>query len=99
MGSVNKRDSDRTRAHVYVSGMVQGVSFRWYAVQEARARGVGGWVRNLPDGRVEAVFEGKEAEVDAMVAWCEHGPRYARVTSVEVEREEPVGLFEFDVDV
>jgi acylphosphatase len=79
--------------------MVQGVSFRWYAVQEARTRGVGGWVRNLPDGRVEAVFEGDEGDVQAMVAWCENGPRYARVSAVDVESEEPQGLFEFDVDV
>ena len=79
--------------------MVQGVSFRWYTVQEARARGLGGFVRNLPDGRVEAVFEGPDEAVDQMVAWCHHGPRHARVTTVEVEIEEPQGLFEFDLDV
>ena len=89
----------RIRRHVYISGMVQGVSFRWYTVQEARARGLGGFVRNLPDGRVEAVFEGPDEAVDQMVAWCRHGPRYARVTRVDVEAEEPEGLFEFDVDV
>ena len=87
------------RAHVFVSGLVQGVSFRWYAIQNARHHEVGGWVRNLPDGRVEAVFEGDPDDVDAMVAWCRHGPRYARVTSVDVGSEEPQGLFEFDVDV
>ena len=80
--------------------MVQGVSFRWYTIQEARARGVGGWVRNLPDGRVEAVFEGSEPDVEALVMWCGHGPRYARVASVDVDRTEPPeGLHEFDVDV
>lgn len=90
----------RSRAHVWVSGMVQGVSFRWYTIQEARARGVGGWVRNLPDGRVEAVFEGDEPDVEALVKWCSHGPRHARVTKVEVDLDEPVeGLHEFDVDV
>jgi acylphosphatase len=83
---------------VFVSGMVQGVSFRWYTVQEARARGIGGFVRNLPDGRVEAVFEGPDDAVEQMVAWCGHGPRYARVTGVEVGYEEPEGLFEFDID-
>jgi acylphosphatase len=88
-----------SRARVFVSGMVQGVSFRWYTVQEARSRGLGGFVRNLPDGRVEAVFEGPDEAVDAMVAWCHHGPRHARVTSVDVTREDPEGLFEFDVDV
>jgi acylphosphatase len=95
MGTVNKTK----RAHVFVSGMVQGVSFRWYAVQEARSLGVGGWIRNLADGRVEAVFEGPEPDVDAMVRWCEHGPRHARVSGVDTRLEEPEGLFEFDVDV
>jgi acylphosphatase len=88
----------RFRAHVFVSGMVQGVSFRWYATQEARARGVGGWVRNLDDGRVEAVFEGAEEAVKALVEWCERGPRHARVSGVEVAFEEPEGLNEFDVE-
>jgi acylphosphatase len=88
-----------SRAHVFVSGLVQGVSFRWYTVQEARSRGLGGFVRNLPDGRVEAVFEGKDEAVEQMVAWCRHGPRHARVTSVDVGYEEPEGLLEFDVDV
>ena len=88
-----------SRARVLVSGLVQGVSFRWYCVQEARSHGVGGFVRNLPDGRVEAVFEGPDEAVDAMVAWCRHGPRHARVTDVEVVAEQPEGLAEFDVDV
>ena len=86
------------RAHVFVSGMVQGVSFRWYATQEARAAGVGGWVRNLPDGRVEAVFEGAEDAVTQMVDWCRQGPRYAAVTSVDVSWEDPEGLHEFDIE-
>jgi len=79
--------------------MVQGVSFRWYTVEQARSRELGGFVRNLPDGRVEAVFEGPDEAVDAMVAWCRRGPRYARVVRVDVEWEEPQGTFEFDVDV
>lgn len=87
-----------TRAHVYVSGMVQGVSFRWYATQAARAAGVGGWIRNLPDGRVEAVFEGGQDAVESMVAWCREGPRHASVTSVDVSWEEPEGLYEFDIE-
>ena len=86
------------RAHVFVSGMVQGVSFRWYLVQEARARMTGGWVRNLPDGRVEAVFEGKRDDVEALVAWSLHGPRHAHVTDVEVSWDEPEGLHEFDIE-
>jgi acylphosphatase len=90
--------SDPVRAHVFVSGMVQGVNFRWYTAQHARSRGVAGWVRNTDDGRVEAVFEGAEAAVDAMIEWCGEGPRYARVSDVEVLREEPEGLSDFDVD-
>lgn len=85
-------------AHVFVSGLVQGVNFRWYTVQQARTRGVAGWVRNTPDGRVEAVFEGDEAAVNEMVIWCREGPRYARVSDVEVTWEDPEGLSEFDLD-
>jgi acylphosphatase len=86
------------RAHVFVSGMVQGVNFRWYTVQHARSADVGGWVRNLPDGRVEAVFEGNEGAVQRMVDWCREGPRHARVADVEVAWEEPEGLYEFDYE-
>jgi acylphosphatase len=86
------------RARVLVAGIVQGVNFRWYTAQHARAHGVAGWVRNLDDGRVEAVFEGAEAAVDAMVEWCREGPRHARVSDVEVVREEPEGLSGFDMD-
>ena len=90
-------ESVRRRARVLVSGRVQGVNFRWYCREEARARGVGGFVRNLPDGRVEAAFEGDPEAVDAMVRWCHTGPRWARVDSVEVLEEEPVGESTFDV--
>jgi acylphosphatase len=86
------------RAHVFVSGMVQGVNFRWYTVERARAAGVGGWVRNLPDGRVEAVFEGNEGAVQRMVDWCREGPRHARVSDVETAWEDPEGLHEFDYE-
>jgi acylphosphatase len=87
------------RAHVFVSGLVQGVSFRWYAIQHARRAGLGGWVRNRPDGRVEAVFEGSQTAVDGLVAWCREGPPSARVEAVEVVWEEPEGLAEFDYEV
>ena len=87
------------RAHIYVSGLVQGVSFRWYAIQHARRLGVGGWVRNLADGRVEAVFEGPADAVDAMVAWAREGPPAASVAGVEVFSEEPEGLSEFDYEL
>ena len=89
---------DHVRAHVFVSGMVQGVSFRWYTTQQARAHGVSGWVRNLDDGRVEAVFEGSSAAVEALVSWCREGPRHARVSAVDVAWEDPEDLSGFDLD-
>jgi acylphosphatase len=76
---------------VFVSGRVQGVWFRESCRAEATALGVGGWVRNLADGRVEAVFEGTEPAVARMVAWCRQGPSRARVDGVEVQVEEPTG--------
>jgi acylphosphatase len=85
------------RVHVFVAGRVQGVFFRASCAVEARARGVAGWVRNAPDGRVEAVFEGPEASVEAMVEWCRRGPAYARVDTVEVERETPANETGFRV--
>lgn len=65
--------SERTRAHVFVSGSVQGVYFRATTRDRAREVGVDGWVRNLDDGRVEAVFEGPRADVETMVAFCHEG--------------------------
>jgi acylphosphatase len=76
------------RKHVWISGQVQGVWFRQTCAELARQLGLAGWVRNLPDGRVEAVFEGDPPTVATMVAWCNHGPGRARVTEV-VEKEEP----------
>lgn len=81
----------RIRAHVYVSGKVQGVFFRATTESRAEKIGVDGWVRNLEDGRVEAVFEGPEDAVEEMVAFCEHGSPDARVENVEVSYEEPRG--------
>lgn len=80
-----------TRAHVYVSGRVQGVFFRAHTQEEAVRRGLSGWVRNLDDGRVEAVFEGPEDKVREIVQWCHRGPSHARVTNVEVRWESPKG--------
>jgi acylphosphatase len=85
------------RVLVRVSGDVQGVGFRWYCREEAMGAGVGGFVRNLPDGRVEAAFEGDSEAVDAMVAWCRTGPAWASVTSVEVEEEDPLGERGFSI--
>jgi acylphosphatase len=82
---------ERVRAHVLIAGRVQGVSFRAYARDKARAAGVEGWVRNLPDGRVEAVFEGTRPAVQRLVSWCYSGPTHAEVEKVEVRWEEPTG--------
>jgi acylphosphatase len=89
--------SERTRAHVLVSGTVQGVSFRATTRDTAREHGVDGWVRNLDDGRVEAVFEGPEADVETLVAFCHEGSAAARVEDVDVTREEPRGEDGFHV--
>ncbi len=74
---------ERARVHLLVSGIVQGVSFRYYTVEEARRLGVAGWVRNLPDGRVEAEAEGERRAVEALVAWCRRGPPAAQVDDLE----------------
>jgi acylphosphatase len=85
------------RVRVVVTGRVQGVFFRASCAQEARRRGVGGWVRNRPDGSVEAAFEGDATAVESMVEWCRRGPRGARVESVDATAEEPVGTSAFAV--
>jgi acylphosphatase len=78
------------RARVRVNGSVQGVFFRVETRERARSLGVSGWVRNLQDGAVEAVFEGPEERVESMVEWCRRGPAGARVESVDVDWEDPV---------
>lgn len=85
------------RRHVLVTGLVQGVWFRDSCRREALARDVSGWVRNRDDGRVEAVFEGAEADVLAVVGWCDHGPPGARVTAVDTTAEPVVGEVGFAV--
>lgn len=89
---------DRTRAHLWISGRVQGVCFRAYTSDEAQKLGLDGWVRNLYDGRVEALFEGDRDRVDMAVAWCRHGPANARVDDVELKWETPqLGLEGFSI--
>jgi acylphosphatase len=85
------------RVHVYVSGQVQGVFYRAECRRKAQEVGVGGFVRNLPDGRVEAEFEGDDADVDAMIKWCHEGTPHAEVASVEVTEEQPKGERDFRV--
>jgi acylphosphatase len=85
------------RRRVVVHGRVQGVWFRGSTEAEARAAGVAGWVRNRPDGTVEAVFEGPSEAVARLLAFCRHGPRGARVDRVEELEEAPEGLAGFSV--
>ena len=85
------------RRHVFIYGFVQGVGFRFAVERAANARGVSGWVRNRPDGAVEAVFEGEREDVEALVAFCRQGPRGADVERVDVRSESPEGLAGFHV--
>jgi acylphosphatase len=85
------------RKRVVVSGRVQGVWFRDSCREEARRHNVAGWVQNNPDGSVEAVFEGADADVAAMVDWARHGPSRANVAQVDVIDEQPDGLTGFVV--
>ncbi len=89
--------AETVRKRVVVHGEVQGVFFRDTARRKASDRGVAGWVRNCPDGTVEAVFEGDAGAVDAMVGFCHEGPGGARVERVDEHRERPEGLSRFEV--
>ncbi len=84
----------KIRAMVTVKGLVQGVNFRHYTRQTALHYNVVGWVRNLPDGSVQGCFEGEEADVNALIAWCRTGPSWARVEEVTVTRESYRGEFD-----
>lgn len=85
------------RVHVFVEGRVQGVWFRDSAWQQATRLGITGWVRNLQDGRVEAVYEGSRETVEEMLAWTNRGPERADVTGVEIHDEEPKGERGFNI--
>jgi acylphosphatase len=76
------------RAHLFISGLVQGVFYRASCQREASARGLEGWVRNLPDGRVEALLQGPEEAVRDMIRWCYAGPPHAQVSKIDVSYEE-----------
>jgi acylphosphatase len=86
-----------TRRRVVVHGFVQGVYFRDTVRRRAVAKGITGWIRNNRDGTVEAVFEGAEEDVDALVALCRDGPRGARVDRIEAVEETPEGLSAFAI--
>jgi acylphosphatase len=85
------------RYRVLISGMVQGVSFRVACQRMAWQHGVAGWVRNLDDGRVEAVFEGPAGDVQRLLDWARHGPRLAVVADVVVRAEQPEGVGSFSI--
>ena len=86
------------RVRLLIAGRVQGVAYRANARAEAERRGLVGWVRNLPDGRVEAIAEGPREALEAFIVWCRRGPRAARVEEVVAERGTATGEFSgFDV--
>jgi acylphosphatase len=84
---------EKIRAHIFVSGRVQGVFFRVNTVQEAEKLGILGWVKNLEDGRVEAVLEGDSEKVKGMVEWLKKGPPAAKVEHLDVQFEDYKGEF------
>jgi len=83
----------KIRAHVFVSGRVQGVFFRVETRSEAMKRNVAGWVRNTSEGRVEAIFEGEKADVEQLIDFCRSGPPGSRVTELDVQWEDYTGDF------
>ncbi|HEC77388.1 MAG TPA: acylphosphatase [Thermoplasmatales archaeon] len=85
------------RASVKIYGRVQGVWFRANTKEMAEKIGVVGWVCNMPDGSVEAVFEGEDEKVEKMIEWCRHGPPLARVDGIEVKYEKPKGEKSFRI--
>lgn len=85
---------EMVRAHVLISGRVQGVFFRAYTQRAAQERGVFGWVRNTRDGRVEAMLEGDKDKVEDMIRWCHQGSPMSHVTGVSVDWQEHIGEFD-----
>ncbi len=88
---------NRKRLHLVISGLVQGVGFRYSTQVQARQWGIVGWVRNLSDGRVEAALEGEPEDLDRLVKWCRQGPPAAQVRDVTIEEEKPQGDREFEI--
>jgi len=94
---LTERRAEGVAKRVVVHGHVQGVGFRMAAASRAKARGVAGWVRNRPDGTVEAMFEGERDAVDALVRWCSEGPRGSMVTHADVADAAPESLRSFEI--
>jgi acylphosphatase len=88
---------DKKTVHVYIKGKVQGVFFRANTKEQAEKQNVQGWVRNMSDGRVEALFEGDPDAVDAMISWCHKGPELSFVEKVTVQQISPIGCSEFKI--
>lgn len=89
-----EKAEDMVRVRLRIEGRVQGVFFRASTIEKATGLGLRGWVRNCPDGSVEAVAEGTRKEIDELVSWCGHGPPGARVQRVDLEWEEFQGEFQ-----
>ncbi|MDI6801564.1 MAG: acylphosphatase [Thermodesulfovibrionales bacterium] len=86
----------KTRAHIYIAGRVQGVWYRAFTQEAADSLGLKGWVRNMPDGRVEAVFEGERGLIEEAIGKCYQGPPASRVTNIDIIWEESLeGLSDF----
>lgn len=91
---MNKKGK-KARAHLLISGRVQGVAFRYYAQDIAQSLEIKGWVRNCWDGKVEIVMEGEEEKVEQLINWCYRGPGSAIVEKVDIEWEKYIGEFNF----
>ena len=88
----------KAKAHLYISGRVQGVYYRGFTLEVAESLGLKGWVRNLPDRRVEAVFEGDRDLIEKAILTCKQGPTASRVTDIDIEWEDRLEDFkEFDI--
>jgi len=85
---------EKSRAHIFVSGLVQGVFYRAEARERAKKLGLFGWVRNLADGRVEVLVEGEKSKIEKLIEWLNQGPQLAQVEKVEVEWEDFKGEFD-----
>lgn len=96
--SKKRKSGERAKAHIFAGGRVQGVYYRETCRKKAEQLGVTGWVQNLKDGRVEAVFEGEKENVQRMVNWAKRGPFFASVESFDVVWEDYKGEFKkFDI--
>ncbi len=94
---MDRQQSDLTQVHVFISGRVQGVGYRFWSVRQAKQLGLNGWVKNLRDGRVEAIFLGKQEAVDQMIKLCHSGPNSAQVTHVFTQLEKPQKFTTFEI--